>query len=384
LARTLLTLDSLAAAPWALDRSVLAEWVGIAERGGAVAAAPSTAPAQPRTQGVVAIIPIHGAIERRSSFLGELFGSTSIEALRASIRGAVADPDVKGIVLSIDSPGGAVAGVTELAAEIREARRYKPVIAHADTVAASAAYWLGSQADEFVVTPSGQVGSVGVYAVHQDISGALAAEGVSITIISAGDHKVDGNEFEPLSDEARGEMQSRVDSFYGQFVDDIAKGRGVSPETVRKDYGQGRMLLAKEALAAGIVDAVDTLDGTLRRVARAARASMAAADLKPDIHADEDPLPLRARLADLVADTEAIVAHVSARAELRAKEGRRTVSTPIEASLRTIRDAIDALLPVEPPAAPPVAVEPPPAAPAAPVTPRFGSRAEFVKFMEAN
>lgn len=373
-----LSLDSLAAVPLALDRQVLAELVSAAERG-TFAASPRQ-PADPRTQGIVAIIPIHGAIERRSSLLGELFGSSSIEGLRASIRGALADPEVRGIVLSIDSPGGSVAGVTELAAEIREARRTKPILAHVDTAAASAAYWLGSQADELVVTPSGQVGSVGVYAVHMDVSEALEAEGVRVTIISAGEHKVEGNEFEPLTDEAKAAMQERVDAFYAQFVGDVAKGRGVSVEKVRAEYGQGRMLLAQDALKAGMVDAVDTLDGALRRVARMARGSMAAEGEPVD-----EPRPFLDRITALREDTEAVIAHARVRMDLRAKEGRPGLSDTAVASLRSIRDAINALLPVEPVAANPPVVEPPhvPAvtASAGPVI-RFRSRDEWMQYLD--
>lgn len=377
-----LSLESLAAAPWALDRSVLAELVSGAERGN-FAALPRAA-AEPRTQGVVAVLPIHGAIERRSSLLGELFGGSSIESLRAGLRAALADPDVRGIVLSIDSPGGTAAGVLELGAEIREARRTKPILAHVDTTAASAAYWLAAQANEVVVTPSGQVGSIGVYAIHQDISGALEGEGIRTSIISAGEHKVDGNEFEPLSDAARTEMQRRVDVIYDQFVSEVAKGRGTTAAAVLADYGKGRLLLASEALAAGMVDAVDTLDGALRRVARLARSHGLAAE------ADAPPA-FASRLDDMVADAAVIETHVTARARLRAEEGRAALSTTQFARVRDAYDALGRVLALEPatgesPAgSPQVAAPEPPVVPAPkPATPRFAARTDFLDFLETH
>jgi signal peptide peptidase SppA len=384
-----LTIDSLAAQPWALDRSVLAELVAAAERG--TYAAISRPPAEPRTQGVVAVIPIHGAIERRSSFLGELFGSASLESLRAQLRGALADPEVRGIVLSVDSPGGTAAGVQELAAEIRAARGTKPILAHVDITAASAAYWLATQADEVVVTPSGQVGSVGAYAIHEDVSAALDKAGIKITIVSAGEHKVEGNEFEPLTDEARQAIQERVDAVYEQFVADVARGRNTTSAKVKADYGKGRMLLANDALAAGMVDAIDTLDGAIRRVARLARANGIAAEATG---AADEPAPFLDRISALAADTEALVHHARVRIDLRAKEGRPGLSPTAVASLRAIRDAISALPLDEPVADQPPAADPPPVAPeppvpvvpvaasAAPATPRFRSDADWLRFLQ--
>lgn len=377
----ILTLDTLAAAPWALDRSVLAEWVGIAERGGMVAAVTRT-PAAPRNQGVVQIIPVHGVIERRSSLFSELFGGTSVEGIRGALRAALADPEVRGIVLDIDSPGGAVAGVTELAEEIRAAREQKPIVAVADTTAASAAYWIGSQASRFLVTRSGQVGSIGVYGVHMDISRALEAEGVTATVISAGENKTAETEYAPLSDEGRAAIQARTNAYYAQFTGDVAKGRGVSVATVEDAYGKGSVLLAEDALAAGMVDGIGGIDVAFREVSRLAR-SMSAESTAVELAASDEPVPFRERVAALQADAESIVAHAQARAALRAKEGRPALSDPIVASLRATRDALSAVLPGEP-AAPPPAVEPLPVVPVVPVAaagPRFRSDDEWLRFL---
>jgi signal peptide peptidase SppA len=219
-------------------------------------------------QNQVAVIPVYGVISQRQNLIGLSSGGASIEALTADFRSAMADPAVGAVVLEIDSPGGGVDGVPELGEEIRGARGSKPIIASANTLAASAAYWLATQADEISVTPSGQVGSVGVYAVHQDMSGFYEQKGVKTTLISAGEFKTEGNEFEPLSDEAETELQDFVDQYYAMFVAAVAKGRGISAEQVKADYGKGRVLTAKRALAAGMVDRIETLDATIARVGK--------------------------------------------------------------------------------------------------------------------
>lgn len=229
--------------------------------------------------GSVVVIPVYGVIEHRSDFWMELLGGTSVEGIRSAIHDAMADATVSAVVLDVDSPGGSVAGVTELATEIRDARGgAKPIVAVANTLAASAAYWLASQADQVVVTPSGSVGAIGVYAVHQEASRLLDEMGITTTIVSAGPHKTEANEFEPLTDEARDSLQERVDATYRQFLADVGAGRRIDASQVEEQYGGGRVLDARKALAAGMVDRVETLSATVKRLGTVAgrRRAMAA------------------------------------------------------------------------------------------------------------
>lgn len=240
----------------------------------------------------VAVMSLSGVIMPGPSLLGRLLGiGGGLQEFRANLRAAVADESVGGIVLDIDSPGGSTDQVTETAAEIRAARQIKPVVAVANSKAASAAYWLAAQADELVVTPSGQVGSIGVYGVHQDLTGALANEGITATLISAGKYKTEGNPLEPLTDEAREAFQALVNDVYGMFVADVAKGRGVTAASVRDGFGQGRMVTAKSAVTDGMADRVDTLDNVIARMARrpggTPRRSTSANELQPLIEAAE-------------------------------------------------------------------------------------------------
>jgi capsid assembly protease len=219
--------------------------------------------------GNVATLPLKGVLMPQMSLLAELFGlGSSLASFRDELRKAVADTDVSHIVLDIDSPGGLVDHIPETAAEIRQAAGKKPVTAVANTLAASAAYWLGSQASEFVVTPSGEAGSIGVYSVHKDTSQAHEKAGVRPTIISAGKRKTEGNPYEPLSEDAVEGLQEAVNDYYSMFTRDVARGRGSSAADVREGFGEGRTLTARRAVGAGLVDRVDTLQGAIARAVK--------------------------------------------------------------------------------------------------------------------
>ena len=229
-----------------------------------------TAPRIQRTYSVasVAVVRLAGVLEHRRERDGGVFSgtSTSLEATTSRLRQALADPVVTAIALDIDSPGGPVAGVPELAAELRQAR--KPIVAVANTHAAGTALWLASQASQFSVTASGSAGGLGVASVHADESGRLAKQGRRMTLIAAGKHKVDGNPYEPLSHDARQHMQREVDRWHAAFVRDVASGRKTSTAHVLAKFGAGRMLGAREAVAAGMADRVETLEQAIERLQR--------------------------------------------------------------------------------------------------------------------
>lgn len=241
-------------------------------------------PRQGQTMGAgVAIIPLYGPIVPKAGLLTDMSGATSVQSFMSAVRQAVSDSEVKAIVLDVDSPGGLIDLVPEAAAELRDMRGSKPIVAVADTLMASAAYWLACQADEVVASPSSNVGSIGVYTEHDDISVAMELAGVKPTLISAGKFKTEGNEFEPLSDEAMRHIQSLIDDAYGLFVADVAKARGATPDAVRNGFGQGRLLTARGSVTEGLADRVDTLDATIKRmiwVAARSKPAAAFADLR--------------------------------------------------------------------------------------------------------
>jgi signal peptide peptidase SppA len=246
-------------------------------------------------QGSVAVLPMYGVISQRTSLMSEMSGGTSVEDLRNALRAALADRTVSAIVFDIDSPGGSVDGIPEFASELRAARQgSKPIVGQINTLTASAAYWLASQMSEIVITSSGEVGSIGVYAAHEDSSRADEMAGIKTTLISAGPFKTEGNPYEPLTDTARAAIQDQVDEFYGMFLADVARGRRTTQDNVATNYGQGRTLLARKALAAGMVDRIDTLEATVNRLQprpAGARAAAASVPLTPAASAAQGSRP---------------------------------------------------------------------------------------------
>jgi signal peptide peptidase SppA len=223
----------------------------------------------------IAVLPLYGVITQRGNMVDDISGpgSTSTQKFTSALRQVLADDTVAQILIDIDSPGGSVYGVSELAAEIMKARTQKPVVAVANSLAASAAYWIGCAAGEFYVTPGGEVGSIGVWQAHFDYSKALEGDGVKPTLISAGKFKVEGNPYVPLDLEALSFMQSRVDDYYNAFAKAVAKGRGLTVNDVREGMGEGRVLGADAALAAKMVDGVATFDEVLAKIQKTARSA---------------------------------------------------------------------------------------------------------------
>lgn len=223
---------------------------------------------QPQQQGGIAVLPVYGVLMPRASLMQAMSGGTSLQGLQNQLAAAVNDQSVSAIVLDINSPGGSVALTPETAAAVRAADAKKPVVAVCNTLCCSGAYWLASQAREIVASPSALVGSIGVYQEHFDISKLLESAGINPTLVSAGKFKVEGNEYEPLGEEALAAMQDMVDEFYGMFTGDVAKGRRVAVGDVRNGFGEGRVLTARQATTAGMVDRVDTLQATLTKIAK--------------------------------------------------------------------------------------------------------------------
>jgi capsid assembly protease len=293
----------------------------------------------PRGAGGLGVVALQGIVMRRPGLIESMLGAVSLDAFMAGFRALAADPDVSTILMAIDSPGGEVAGLTEAAAEIRAVRAQKRVVTYAD-MAASAAYWLGSQGSELVVAPSGGVGAIEVYRVHYDISGALEQEGVKREVIAGGPNQQHGASGFPLSDDDRAHVKAQADAYYGMYAADVAAARGVSVKDVTSGYGEGRYLLAKQAKAAGMVDRIDTLDNTVQRLmGSGARPSVIRAELDDTPPAAPDSEPFQARLALVSAGARALVDHARERADMRAKEGRSLTASD-KAGLLAIADSL--------------------------------------------
>jgi signal peptide peptidase SppA len=242
-----------------------------------VMAARRDSAARTTSGGNIAVLPFYGvSTQRPPPPMSSGTGLMSTQQFAQGFRAALADDSVGGILIDVDSPGGSVFGVQELSNEIYNARGKKPVVAIANSLAASAAYWIGSSASEFYITPGGEAGSIGVFAAHQDASQKLANEGVKTTLISAGKYKVEGSPYGPLDDDARAHMQSRIDAHYGAFTRAVARNRGTNVDAVRTGMGEGRTYGASDAKTAGMVDDIATFDQVLARMAKSISAGRSA------------------------------------------------------------------------------------------------------------
>ncbi len=202
----------------------------------------------------IAIIPVEGTLMHKYGHIDPYSGATGYDGIQAKLEEALDDPSIRGILLDINSPGGEVSGCFDLADFIYEARAIKPIWALADEWAASAAYALASGAERIIAPRTAEMGSVGVLTLHVDHSQMIQEAGLDVTFIFAGDHKVDGNPFEPLPEEVRADIQAEIDEVYGIFVSTVARNRGMSETAVRET--EARVYNARDARNVGFADEV--------------------------------------------------------------------------------------------------------------------------------
>jgi capsid assembly protease len=204
----------------------------------------------------IAVIEIAGVLIHRGGWIGQSSGQTSYEGISAQIEAAARDPSVQAVALEIDSFGGEVAGVFDLADQIRALRRDKPVWAFVAEHAFSAGYALASQADRILLPRTGSVGSIGVVVMHADLSGQLDQDGVRVTLIHSGQHKVDGNPYEPLPENVRDDIQREIDVLRFLFAETVAAGRAGRLSQEAALATEAATYRGTDALAAGLADEV--------------------------------------------------------------------------------------------------------------------------------
>jgi signal peptide peptidase SppA len=204
----------------------------------------------------IAVIEIAGTLVHRGAWIGQSSGLTSYEGIAAQLQAALADPGVRGIALDIDSFGGEVAGAFDLADRIRAARAQKPVHAFVAEHALSAGYVLASQADRIILPRTGAVGSIGVVALHTDMSGALDQKGIAVTLIHAGAHKVDANPYQPLPEAVHDQMQRELEVVRFLFADTVAAGRGDRLTHAAALATEAFVFRGADAIAAGLADEI--------------------------------------------------------------------------------------------------------------------------------
>jgi signal peptide peptidase SppA len=210
----------------------------------------------------VAILPVTGPLFRYANIFTSISGATSYELIAKDFRIALDNPQIKAIILDIDSPGGEVNGVSELSSMIHEARGKKPIIAYASGDAASGAYWIASAADEIVVSETSALGSIGVVGMYR----ADDENNKTIEIVSSqSPHK----RLDVSSDEGRIRLQARIDSMADVFINAIARHRNIDPQTILSDYGGGDVMIGQNAILAGLADRIGSLDHLLQELSQA-------------------------------------------------------------------------------------------------------------------
>lgn len=217
-------------------------------------------------KGKVGVIPVFGPLDQFMSSELMKANGTPTEFIVAAIDSLASNPSVGAIVLRVNSPGGTTFGIQEVSDKIFQARSEKPIYAIADSVAASAGYWLASSASMFIATTGGEVGSIGVYRMHIDESVALEKEGVKVSLVSAGKYKTEGSPFGPLGDETRDNWQARVDETHAKFISTVSRNMDVPIDRVRKEFGEGRVVSAQEALKRGMIHRIATFQQLMNKL----------------------------------------------------------------------------------------------------------------------
>lgn len=219
---------------------------------------------QMEIQNGVAMIPIQGVITKKYSWINDVSfgGGASTEQIKKDIQAAIEDKSVHTIALNIDSPGGSVDGVPELADFISAAKKKKKIYAYTDGDMASAAYWIGSSADKVFATVASRVGSIGVYSVVQDWTVANHNAGLKTEVIKAGKDKAAGHPDKPFTEDDRAVFQKQVNTFYKMFTDAVKKNRKMTDSKI-SEVATGRVFIGEQALEAGLIDGIDSIDSIL-------------------------------------------------------------------------------------------------------------------------
>lgn len=301
---------------------------------------------------------LEGPVTRKPSSHQSFFGGYSSTLLRRSLMNADRDKSVSGIMLSIDSPGGEATGIPALAQTIRDLK--KPVVAYVDGLAASAAYWIASQADEIVASPMSEVGNIGCYAVINDTSEMYRKDGVKVNVVRSGPYKGVGVRGSEVTEDHLSDIQRQVDTIHAAFVGSVREGRAMS-ENRANDLSDGRIFFSEEAKGHNLIDRIGDEQDACKALNRLIRkeSGMANKTLRDKIAAvlgrssDGDTEnaedPTANILGELVADSERKDAEIaSLRAAVTEREQAVAVARQAE-SLKAIDSMIDAgkLLPAQ-------------------------------------
>jgi len=244
--------------------------------------------------GGIAVVPIHGPLlSQPDPWASLLFAATDYATLGRTFEAAFADPETHAVLLEVDSPGGEVAGLFDLVDHLAALRQAsgKPLWAVSTYCACSAAYALAVPADRLLVSGTGEVGSIGIVAMHVDQSAADARHGLHWSLIHAGARKIDRTPHRPLSEPAAAALQADVDALYETVVESVARHRSLTPDTVRAT--EGAIYRGRRGVTAGLADGIGTTRQALADLGARARATSVAvsSSLRPASTASTERSP---------------------------------------------------------------------------------------------
>lgn len=272
--------------------------------------------------GGVAVVPIMGSLVQRRTGMDAMSGMQSYGSLQAMLSDAADNPRVHTILLEVDSPGGEVAGVFDLADYMESLRDKKRLVAHANERAASAAYLLAATAGEVYLSRTARAGSIGVVTSHVDRSGQLAKQGVVVTHIYAGEHKVDGSPTGPLSPAIKANIQAEIDDTYALFTSTVDRLRKTQVGAARAT--KAAILTGKAAVDAGLADGVEPFNATFSRLVREqGRRPEASTKETKQMSAEQIPNPQAAAPTAPTATSEAVVPVTAVAADPKLTERAR-------------------------------------------------------------
>lgn len=278
------------------------------------------------TQQGIAVIPIVGSMSHRATGIEAMSGMQSYASLQDKFEAAFNDPNVTSILMDIDSPGGSVAGAFDFRDYLMEQRGRKPMIALARDSCCSAAYLIGSTADKLYATQTARVGSIGVVAMHTDISEKNKKDGIKPTFISAGDFKTAGNPYEKLEGEHLEYLQSSVNQSYEMFIDAVAGARDIDKKAIRAT--QAKVYSGKEAVKIGLADGIRTYESVLKEMSapgfnthKGMKMTEVNTNLEQLADAGPDVAALQASVAKLTSDNETLRGQVLSAGFKITKEG---------------------------------------------------------------
>lgn len=338
--KKLMALQFLASQAWALPPTMLADMEAIARRelkSGSLEALTAqdgeslkAAPAVELRDGV-AMIKVRGVVSRYASWMHEICGGTSTEALAKSLSASIEDQKVRAVVLWIDSPGGQVNGLNELAEMIYAARDRKKIVAYVGGQACSAAYWLASACSEVVIDATAELGSVGTVAGFRILKPVDGEQRIEIVSSNAPNKRLD-----PTSEEGQAAVQTIVDDLETVFIDAVARNMAIDRDKVLADFGRGGTFIGAKAVKQGMANRLGSLEGLIaelsgRQAARPNQSFKATTAVKTNVGANHMPLTI-AEGATAAAVADALKAQHPAAFAAIATTGATDMATAVEAA----------------------------------------------------